>query len=72
MTGNVYEWVNDWYGRYTEIAKTNPQGPSSGSDRVIRGGDWLQREVLSRISFRGGYPPDRGECNIGFRLAHSP
>jgi formylglycine-generating enzyme required for sulfatase activity len=41
MHGNVWEWVQDWYGPYTAAAAVDPAGPSSGSRRVFRGGAWL-------------------------------
>ncbi|MDO5341538.1 MAG: formylglycine-generating enzyme family protein [Bacteroidia bacterium] len=40
MSGNVEEWCQDWKGNYGSGSQTNPQGPSSGSDRVCRGGSW--------------------------------
>jgi formylglycine-generating enzyme required for sulfatase activity len=73
MSGNVWERVNDRNGSYTAEAKTNPTGPSSGSDRVIRGGNWSDGAGRCRVSFRGndGAPAFRGS-STGFRLAVSP
>jgi formylglycine-generating enzyme required for sulfatase activity len=72
MSGNVWEWVSDWYGDYTSGAQTNPTGPSSGSDRVNRGGSWYNNAEYCRVSFRvGNHPGSRGEI-IGFRLVLSP
>jgi len=72
MAGNVFEWVNDWYGDYSAGAQTNPQGPSSGSYRVLRGGDWDVVSVFCRASGRNGYDPDGSGGNIGFRVARTP
>ena len=43
MAGNVWQWVNDWYGSYTSTPQTNPMGPSSGSQNVLRGGGITMR-----------------------------
>ena len=70
MSGNVWEWCNDWYGEYTTIA--NPQGPSSGSYRVIRGGSWFDTARYVRVSARFISTPSNRNTFYGLRLASSP
>jgi formylglycine-generating enzyme required for sulfatase activity len=68
MHGNVWEWVQDWYGAYAPEPVTDPRGPSSGSSRVFRGGSWGTGAGRCRSAFRGsGAPGDRGS-DLGFRL----
>ena len=52
MSGNVWEWVWDWYGTYPYIAEVDPSGPSSGEGRALRGGSW---ESLSAVYVRSTY-----------------
>jgi len=72
MSGNVWEWVNDWDGGYSADAQTNPQGPSFGSSRVLRGGGWGNDSSVCRASFRSVNGPDDSFDNVGFRVARTP
>ena len=68
MSGNVYEWCQDWYGAYSSGSQTNPTGPDSGSTRVLRSGGWGSDARGCRVSYRGDHDPSGRAINFGFRL----
>ena len=72
MSGNVSEWCSDWYGDYSAGAQTNPQGPSSGSYRVLRGGSWGYGAGSCCVSFRGIYLHSFSDHSYGLRLVLVP
>ncbi len=77
MSGNVYEWCNDWYGDYSNdgfslVIATNPIGPSSGTQKVVRGGCWGLRVHLCKSAFRLWLRPSLSGGLNGFRVVRRP
>ena len=68
MRGNVWEWVQDWYGLYDPKENVNPLSPGSGRARIIRGGSWWSPEEMTTCSHRGNLAPDYKAIILGFRL----
>ncbi|MCL2410789.1 MAG: formylglycine-generating enzyme family protein [Treponema sp.] len=68
MSGNVWEWVWDWWGSYTSEEKVDPTGASSRSECVFRGGSWGSLAVSARSVSRGGHWPCIRWFNAGVRL----
>lgn len=69
MHGNVWEWVWDWYSAYSSQAQRDPLGPSSGGEKVGRGGSWYSARYHVRSADRGQGPANTRSHDLGFRCA---
>ena len=73
VSGNVWEWCQDWYRDkyYSDSPRNNPPGPSSGTSRVLRGGSWVNKAENVRAAYRSGNVPAFRDVSYGFRLSLS-
>mgnify|MGYP006277158145 CR=1 FL=1 len=71
MSGNAWEWCYDWYSSdyYNNSPESNPQGPDSGTKRVLRGGSYNYHFSYCRVASRHSNPPDFSSNYMGFRIA---
>ena len=69
MSGNVWEWCQDWNGNYGSEPQTNPTGPITGTDRIFRGGSWTNNAKTCTVSTRYWGTQDHTSYVLGLRLA---
>ena len=74
MSGNVWEWCQDWFGKtyYENSSTTDPHGPVSGTYRVLRGGSWFLSARYCRVAIRNYNSLDVRDLNYGLRLVLAP
>ena len=69
--GNVWEWCRDYYVAYRPGAQADPQGPSEGRSRVVRGGSWRNTPAYCRSATRNHHAPGFSCDHLGFRVVRA-
>ncbi len=72
MVGNVFEWVVDWFGEYSDEELTNPTGLGTGTYKVLRGGSYFYEQSRLRTASRDSIAPIEQDSTIGFRCVVAP
>jgi formylglycine-generating enzyme required for sulfatase activity len=72
MAGNVYEWVYDWLGNYSDKTLTDPTGPQEGREKIGRSSSWASHQDRSRSASRNRVAPEKRMDHTGFRCARGP
>ncbi len=72
LSGNAKEWVKDWYAPYQGGLQSNPEGPRTGEQRIVRGGGYLNSDTGVRVTGREAAEPETASRQIGFRTAYTP
>ena len=68
MADDVWQWCSDWYGSFPSGTQTDPTSPSSGTNRVFRGGSWNNSSNNLTCAYRNNNNPNNRNNNIGFRV----
>ena len=70
MSGNIWEWVGDWFGPYSKKSGKNPRGPMDGWQKGVRGGSWYNPSYYAHVGMRFKLSPKVKLNSLGFRCAY--